>query len=544
MKQLRFHLLFSIIMLIVCSANVQAASDYDVNHINVTDPYFGANGTDQADDYDAIQKALDIAWKENTAITVYIPAGTYYINDMLEIYSNTTLKVDPDAYIKNTSNTSDAMLCCSHRDENGNFCGHNVPSCTHGGHSQWSNIVVDGGTWDAGVTKTSTNELISCLKAEHGYNVTVRNGKYMNTNIHILNFSASQKVFVENCRLQNNMADDKKFPDTDEALHLDYTDVINEPEEYPHDKTPVDDVTIRNCTFYDVGCAIGAHSTTDVYVGTNILIENNTFIDVECNAINMYANKGVTVRNNVMYSNLPALSWSFLYTVFGEVTMTGNQVSNVEAVWVKGSLISTFPVIMDSGNSFTKYCICRYAADINSPSKYKDIVTTGQKYKVRGNPFRKPGYRFMGWYAYNPLRNVWKATIKQPTKWLSLDRINAATTYGLRIYAPGERTMNLIPYHHYTVLFIAKWQKKEKLSLRLSRNSFIYNGKKKKPAVTVYEGKKVLSKKYYRVQYKKNKKPGTAKVIITGKGYYKGERISKTFKIKKKSGGGKSRKFR
>ena len=110
MKQLRFHLLFSFIMLIVCSANVQAASDYDVNHINVTDPYFGANGTDQADDYDAIQKALDIAWKENTAITVYIPAGTYYINDMLEIYSNTTLKVDPDAYIKNTSNTSDAML--------------------------------------------------------------------------------------------------------------------------------------------------------------------------------------------------------------------------------------------------------------------------------------------------------------------------------------------------------------------------------------------------------------------------------------------------
>ncbi len=501
--------------------------------IDVTSAEYGANGTDTLDDYQQIQKALSLAWQKNISLKIHIPAGTYYISDMLEIYSNTYLEVDPAATIINTSNVSAAMICCSHRDESGNYCGHGVKTCTHGGHTQWSNIIIEGGTWNAGVTKTSTAELISCVKAEHGYNVVVRNGKFMNTNIHIVNFSATKKALIENCWLQNNMADNKKFPDTDEALHLDYTDVINEPDEYPHDKTPVDDVMIRNNTFYDVGCAIGAHSTTDVYVGTNITIENNTFIDVKCNAVNMYANKGVIVRNNVMKSSRATKSWCFLYTVFGEVTLTGNQVENVEAVWVKGSLISDFKVKMDSGNQMTKYYIVRYAPDINGKTKYLDRVTTGKKYKLKKCPFKKKGYRFVGWYGYNPLRNVWKSTTTNPTKWLALNRIYNSGL-AIRKYKAGERVLNLIPYHHYTVKFIAQWKKIGDIRVKLQEKTVAYSGRPQKPKISVYEDGKVLSKKHYKVVYRKNKKIGTAKVIVKGKGDYKGKYASATFKIKKK----------
>ena len=64
----------------------------------------------------------------------------------------------------------------------------------------------------------------------------------------------------------------------------------------------------------------------------------------------------------------------------------------------------------------------------------------------------------------------------------------------------------------------------------LSKTSYTYNGKAKKPKVTV----KNLSSKNYSISYKNNKNAGTATVIITGRGNYK-DSIKKTFKIKKAS---------
>ena len=76
-----------------------------------------------------------------------------------------------------------------------------------------------------------------------------------------------------------------------------------------------------------------------------------------------------------------------------------------------------------------------------------------------------------------------------------------------------------------------------KVKITLSKNSYTYDGKLKKPKVTVKLGKKKLkNKKDYTVKYTKNKKAGTAKVTIKAKkgktAKYKGSK-SKTFKIKK-----------
>lgn len=65
----------------------------------------------------------------------------------------------------------------------------------------------------------------------------------------------------------------------------------------------------------------------------------------------------------------------------------------------------------------------------------------------------------------------------------------------------------------------------------LSKTSYVYNGKVKKPAVTVKYKNKKLAESDYTVTYAKGRKyPGSYKVTVTMKGSYKGN-ASKTFKI-------------
>ncbi|MBQ6843434.1 MAG: leucine-rich repeat protein [Agathobacter sp.] len=87
----------------------------------------------------------------------------------------------------------------------------------------------------------------------------------------------------------------------------------------------------------------------------------------------------------------------------------------------------------------------------------------------------------------------------------------------------------------------AQWEKKAESSIAqakvtLSKTSYNYDGKSKKPTVTVkLENKKLVKDKDYTVSYKNNKNIGSATVIIKGKGSYTGT-ITKTFTIKAKKG--------
>ncbi len=69
----------------------------------------------------------------------------------------------------------------------------------------------------------------------------------------------------------------------------------------------------------------------------------------------------------------------------------------------------------------------------------------------------------------------------------------------------------------------------------LSKTSYTYNGKAKKPGVTVkVSGKKLKKDTDYKLSYSSNIKAGTAVVTVTGKGKYTGK-IQKTFTINKAS---------
>ena len=75
----------------------------------------------------------------------------------------------------------------------------------------------------------------------------------------------------------------------------------------------------------------------------------------------------------------------------------------------------------------------------------------------------------------------------------------------------------------------------KKLRLKLSKTSYIYNGKNAKPKVTVYNGRKKVSSKYYKVTYKNNKKVGYATVIVKGKGKFAKYAGKAAFTIKLKT---------
>ena len=71
-----------------------------------------------------------------------------------------------------------------------------------------------------------------------------------------------------------------------------------------------------------------------------------------------------------------------------------------------------------------------------------------------------------------------------------------------------------------------------KASVTLSTSTYAYDGKAKKPGVTVkLNGKALKNGTDYTVSYLNNTKVGTAKVTITGKGNYTGS-VSKTYSIK------------
>ena len=86
--------------------------------------------------------------------------------------------------------------------------------------------------------------------------------------------------------------------------------------------------------------------------------------------------------------------------------------------------------------------------------------------------------------------------------------------------------------------YTANWSKNQsaktsikKAKISLKKTSYVYNGKKKQPSVTVKIGSKKLRKGTdYKVTYKNNKEVGAASVVINGTGEYTGN-ATKKFKI-------------
>lgn len=129
--------------------------------------------------------------------------------------------------------------------------------------------------------------------------------------------------------------------------------------------------------------------------------------------------------------------------------------------------------------------------------------------------------------------NSWKATVSGFDKNASGKRIQytgkaVGTPAGYNISVSTDANGNIKLISNFTTYT-------KKLRLKLSKTSYIYNGKNAKPKVTVYNGRKKVSSKCYKVTYKNNKKVGYATVIVKGKGKFAKYAGKAAFTIKLKT---------
>ena len=98
---------------------------------------------------------------------------------------------------------------------------------------------------------------------------------------------------------------------------------------------------------------------------------------------------------------------------------------------------------------------------------------------------------------------------------------NGEVTTKITVYESGTDLSKLITPDNVTLVP----ESNAKSSAKAAEEAYAYTGKAIKPAVTVTIGGTALTTKDYKVQYQNNKDAGTAYVVVTGKGAYKGKAV-------------------
>jgi len=102
----------------------------------------------------------------------------------------------------------------------------------------------------------------------------------------------------------------------------------------------------------------------------------------------------------------------------------------------------------------------------------------------------------------------------------------------LTIYAStGSAAVTYAKEQKITLKIITKLDDISTFNIQLSKDAYAYNGRDKRPTVTIKSNRGILKKTNYTIQYKNNVNIGRATVIIKGKGRYTGT-VKKTFIIR------------
>ena len=466
-----------------------------------------------------LQKVLtdagNCAKNNNKQYQVVVPAGKYYVSSMLYIFSNTKLTLNANTTFISTNGgifISTSALDCVTCDANSNNCTENK-TCLEGkgGYTQWSNITIEGGTWDSSGIGVS-------ILGRHGDNLTIKNTTLKNTTTHSINISASKNVLVDGVTIKDQVQVVGKHDGQNEVIHLDNAST-GETTAYPVDNTAVQNIVISNCIFDNVRSGIGSHSPYSApNWGSNIRIEGNKFKNVVANAINLFAHQNVTIKNNTWMEEQSTPGYSFVqfyYTGNGNngIKIEDNKLNskNYEHMIINGCQL---PLWQDASGNATYKCENDkpiYDNNIRSLSCSDDKCTitynTGQKNngtiingtvvydgnkndvsdkfyyyvyrngsendvslspddekikgyygcdnKLKKDKFVKLGYKLKGWKAYNYYDQTWRNNASEGTLWEK----NLAENER-HIYGPEYNTYQVAWSHQDIVIFYAQWQER------------------------------------------------------------------------------------
>ena len=457
----------------------------DTVEINVYQTVFnvgelGVNGADQKDDAADLNKILKYATAINEMITVNIPDGTYYIGSTLKVYTETNIQLSANAVMKRMPSAEGKSMIVNRTSKN------------NGGYTAAHDIIISGGVWDGNTTGSDHSNL---LYFGHAKNITIRNTTIRNdSGAHLIEFTGVQNALVENVTLtgfvmSKNLSASQNAEK--EAIQIDHcTGETNAPGMEPFDGTACDGVTIRNCNISNYMAGIGTH-TQGANPSNNVLIENNVFSNIANACINLPNIQNVTIRNNTA-SNFT----TFLYASGSQGVVENNSINNGE--WfvpvTSSGLRAKNGITVSNGSNF----VIRNNTIENAQSNGITVWNKSTA-EITGNKIRK-----------NQLYGV---RTQGSTVTFKKNKVNKNEEGAFDTYKDAKITSSDDIRSYYINI----------------KKSYKYKGKAVKPKIKI----KGLKKKYYKVTYKNNKKPGTATVIIKGKKGVK-QTLKIKFKIKKK----------
>ena len=301
------------LILLVIGLGLAAAEAPDNNTFDVTQ--FGADGTDTEDDWQAIQAALNRAREADTAVTVTIPAGKYYISSVLSIYSNTVLDCTGATIVR--SNPS-AMMIKNYSKDGG----------SPGGYSRSKNITVKGGTWDGGTGAGDSG----LFYFSHAEGIHISGVKMVHCAGHFVEFTAVKDSWVKSSSFSDFTGTVPEGSDNTvyafEAVQIDFANQVNSSGSEPYDGTVCNGITVSGCTFTNCACGVGDHHKEDPNKkNIGLTFTNNTFTDIKRVCVNLYGVNGAAVKGNTVTG---AEIFVIADLVAGDVSIEENTVSGVD----------------------------------------------------------------------------------------------------------------------------------------------------------------------------------------------------------------------
>jgi parallel beta-helix repeat protein len=292
---------------------------------NVKD--FGATGDGCTNDRPALQAALDAA-RENGGGVVEVPAGRYLIDDCLEIFSRTTLRLAPEAVIVR-----------------GGTFGNMIRPGLLGvnGYEGVHDVALEGGTWDFnGQTHQSSGTAITFA---HARRLVIRDLAVVNVyRNHCIEINSTHTALVENCVFDGQLGE----PRQSEAIQIDgaFRESV-----YPaggnYDYTTCDNIEIRGCYFTRWSRGIGSHTYESGYTHKNIRIIGNHFEGMYDDGVRAYGYDGLVVVGNTFAGchNGVTVEYSTGGTIQGNTIVDSknngiNLYNQVEGFAVQGNVVA------------------------------------------------------------------------------------------------------------------------------------------------------------------------------------------------------------
>lgn len=215
---------------------------------------------------------------DGNVVTVRLPEGTYILDAALHIYSNTTLDVTGCTLISDDTKHNLFIL-----GTNSSYMGISKYNSSEqsAGYNSVRNVTVRGGVWEGSDKNTNTP-----IRLAHATNVTFENMTVRGSNMstHQVEAAGIDGFYVRNCTFCDFTPLSHKSGHF-EAIQLDVpinTAIYNS--SYL-DGTPNKNVEITGCTFSNVSRGVGTHSMLVGAYHSNIKIADNTFINVQEEAI-------------------------------------------------------------------------------------------------------------------------------------------------------------------------------------------------------------------------------------------------------------------